>query len=120
MPDTDVQLHWVKYQSGRWCGLDDLDLSLIDTESSGVYIIWHGGQRPRTVRVGQGNFRDRFSAHRNDSSVTQYRREGPLYVTWAEVHESNRDGVEFYLYSSLRPLVGTVSWAPRLSANLPW
>ena len=118
MPDVEVQ--WMKCEGDIWCPLEDLDLSAIAEGSAGVYIIWHGGQNPRVVRVGQGNFRDRFSAHRNDPQITQYRNDGLLHVTWAELPQSNRNGVEFYLFTSLRPIVGTVSWAPVISANLPW
>ena len=43
-----------------WLGLDFPNLS--DITTTGIYVIWHGGQTPRTVRVGQGIIRDRPGA----------------------------------------------------------
>ena len=117
--EPDIQVHWMKCQADNWCPLD-LDLSSIDEDSAGVYIIWHGGRKPRVVRVGQGNFRERFSSHRNDPEITEYAKEGDLYVTWAELPQSDRAAVEFYLFAKLHPLVGEVSYAPETSVNLPW
>ena len=83
--EPDIQVYWVKCKADNWCPLVDLDLSTIDEDSAGVYIIWHGGEKPRVVRVGQGNFRERFSAHRNDPEITEYEKEGDLCVTWGRV-----------------------------------
>lgn len=116
-----LNLEWMKCGSGRghWCSLTKLDLSSI-TDESGVYVIWHGGKNPATVRVGQGNFKERFSAHRNDPEILKYQESGPLYVTWAELSEGGRKEVEYNLFARLRPLNGTVSWAPSTTVNLPW
>ena len=59
----------------------------------GVYIIWHGGQNPRVVYVGQGAIADRLAAHREELTNTQYSSLG-LFVTWAYVDPAYRDGVE--------------------------
>jgi hypothetical protein len=86
----------------------------------GVYIIWHGGSNPKTVRVGQGNIRERLEAHRTDPDVQAYARLG-LYVTWASVPEDSRDGVEAYLAQRLGPILGKrfPDTAP-ISVNLPF
>ena len=73
---------------------------------AGVYVIWHGGQNPRWVRVGKGMIRDRLTAHRADSAVLAYGKFGTLFVSWAEVPTACRDGVESFLAESLKPLVG--------------
>jgi len=44
-------LIWVKSTENQWLGLDSVNLNGVT--SIGVYIIWHGGPAPRTVRVGQ-------------------------------------------------------------------
>lgn len=56
-----------------------------------------------------------------------YSPEG-LFVTWARIHPSERDGVERYLAETLRPLVGTrhpnaapiYVVEPPIPVNLPW
>jgi hypothetical protein len=86
----------------------------------GVYIIWHGGNQPCTVRVGQGIIRDRIAQHRQDRDILAYQNLG-LYVTWASVPGNQRDGVERYLGDQLSPKVG--SRRPDVSpitVNLPW
>lgn len=73
------------------------------------YIIWKKGNTlltpTHTVRVGQGNVSDRLQVHRTDNAIIQH---GPsLLATWAAVdHQSDRDGIERYLYEALQPLEG--------------
>ena len=86
-----------------WCDFDTLDLSKVNSE--GVYVIWHGGSNPRTVRVGSGIVVQRIQAHRKDPMVAAYRQYG-LFVTWADVPASFQQGVENYLADLLQPLVG--------------
>ncbi len=99
-----LQVTWIKkFKSGEFIDLHRVDLSKVDT--FGVYLIWHGGQTPRVVRVGQGDIADRLECHRTDPRVQAYRDEG-LYVTWAAVPEVLVDGVERYLAEEWPPLVG--------------
>ena len=105
-----LQLTWVTCQGQGalqppvWCELNRLDLSTI-RETDGVYVIWHGGNPGRVVRVGQGNIANRLSAHRNDPQITAYARFGTLFVTWAAVPAAQLDGVERYPGDLLRPQV---------------
>ena len=86
----------------------------------GVYIIWHAGQNPATVRVGQGVIRDRLAEHREDDEVQAY-KERALYVTWASVSAQYWDGVEVYLGEKLMPLVGErFPKTKPIEVNLPW
>ncbi len=86
----------------------------------GLYVIWHGGQTPWTVYVGQGAIADRLRAHRQEQGILQYSHLG-LFVTWAQVDAANRDGVERFLAEQLRPRAGTrVPNAQPISVNLPW
>ena len=119
MAKPEIEVEWIKCKGDVWCSLESLDLSTVTEDSEGVYVIWHGGQTPRWVRVGQGNFKERFSAHRNDPKITKYNKDGTLYVTWAKLPKSDRDGVEYYLFQRTRPLVGTVSKAREITVNLP-
>jgi hypothetical protein len=116
-----TQLQWNKCQGDVWCNLLNLNLDhpLFDN-MSGVYIIWHAGPQPATVRIGSGVIRDRLRAHREDSAILQYRGSG-LYVTWAAVAASLQWRVERYLGDRLNPLVGQrFPNAVPETVNLPW
>ena len=70
-------------------------------------MIWHGGESPATVYVGQtGDLRERLGAHRKDTQIQRYDSLG-LYVTWASVRPELLDGVERYLGQRLTPKVAT-------------
>jgi hypothetical protein len=115
-----IELNWIKCEGNEWC-----DLLLVNLDHphfnnlEGVYIIWHGGSNPTTLRVGQGVIRDRLSAHRNEDEILDY-REHRLYVTWAKVSTSQRDGVEKYLAEKLNPKIGAhFPDATPIPVNLP-
>ena len=115
------QLEWMKCQGDSWCPLSRVNLShdhFKDLE--GVYIIWHGGQEPATVYVGQGNIKERLSSHRNDYRIQLYAYLG-LFVTWARADNLIRDGIELFLIDSLHPKVSQVApSAYSIGVNLPW
>lgn len=110
---------WIKSTAEEWLPLNTFNLTSCIT-NPGVYVIWHGGPSPWTVRVGQGNVPDRLGCHREDNEVQAYSPFG-LYVTWASVPAHQVDGVERYLAEALKPKVGS-RW-PNVAAipvNLPW
>jgi hypothetical protein len=116
-----MNLNWLKCQGDVWCKLNSVNLDHAHFDfMDGVYIIWHGGPKAHTVRVGQGRIRERLKQHRVDSDIQQY-SSLELYVTWAPVAPSNRDGIELYLSKSLKPLVGDryPDTIP-IPVNLPW
>src|SRR6266704_497150 len=99
-----LTVSWVKSTTNEWLPLERVDLSKVATQ--GVYIIWHGGNPARVVRVGQGDIADRLTAHRNDSQVLSYGRFGFLLVTWAAVSVWSLDGVERHLGDRWKPVIG--------------
>ena len=117
-----MYVNWVKCGGGDWCGLNtvDLDSGYFQTEPEGVYIVWHGGQKPHTVYVGQGKIKARIQDHRSNAEIQSYRSLG-LSVTWAViVSPTVRDGVEKYLADLLAPKVGTYHPAvAHIVVNLP-
>lgn len=115
-----LQLTWVAYDvEGNRLELDRVNLALISV--TGVYIIWHGGQQPRVVRVGQGDVATRLGAHRVNNKIQSYSGEGVLYVTWAAVPARLLDGVELYLAEHWKPLVGDrFPDAVPVAVNSPW
>jgi hypothetical protein len=96
---------WIKSQADTWLAFETFNLETCTT-NPGVYVIWHAGNPGRVVYIGQGNVRDRLTAHRDNSEVTAYRASGTLYVTWASVPARSLDGVERYLADSWKPLAG--------------
>lgn len=98
-----LSLSWVKCRGDVWCGLRHVDLGPIDAR--GVYIIWHGGNPGRVVRVGKGDIASAVTAERTDPDVLAYLADGELYVTWASVPAHQIDGVHRYLSAEWRPLI---------------
>ena len=117
----EMWLTWNTCKGNVWCGLGSVDLNHKHFDDmEGVYIIWCGGDEPATIRVGQGVIRDRLRAHRNDEDIQAY-KDLVLYVTWALVAPSYRDGVEAYLADILEPLVGErFPDRTQIEVNLPW
>jgi hypothetical protein len=116
-----MQVSWNKCKGDNWCGLNTVNLDHSHFDGmEGVYIIWHGGDSPATVRVGKGVIRDRLAAHRQDPEVQSYDHLN-LLATWASVSANYRDGVEAYLANTLNPLVGErfPNVSP-ITVNLPW
>jgi hypothetical protein len=114
-----LSLSWIsKSTAGRWLPLKTVNLDGVTAQ--GVYMIWHGGNPSRVVRVGQGDIPQRLKAHRLDPAILDYERFG-LYVTWAAVPVAQRDGVERFLANAWRPLVGdTFPQGVPIAVNSPW
>lgn len=115
-----MRLSWITCGEGRWCSLDQLDLSAIRT-TTGVYVIWHAGRPSRVVRVGHGNIAERLRQDRDDPEVTRFRERGRLLVTWAAVSgDSDREGIVRFLADRFAPLAADVHRVVvPLEVNLP-
>lgn len=113
---------WIKCQGEVWCKLNLVDLAHKHFDNrGGVYVIWHGGDRPATVYVGQAaSLRKRLGEHRKDPLIQQYLHFG-LYVTWTSVAPEHRNGVERYVGEQLDPKVGrNLPEAVPIPVPLPW
>jgi len=114
-----LQVTWIKDTQDNWLGFETFIITGVT--ANGVYMIWHGGQTPRVVRLGQGDIKSRLIAHRGDSQITQYGTSGVLMVTWASVPAAQQDGVERYLANRWPPLVGDAfPDAQPIAVNSPW
>ena len=99
-----IELQWIKSIDYKW--LDFMRLDLNQVRGSGVYVIWHGGENPRVVRVGQGELAKKLALHRESPRLMWYASQGKLFVTWAEISSSaHRDGIETYLTQLFVPLL---------------
>jgi hypothetical protein len=118
---NDLILSWNKCEGNVWCPFLTVNLQHPHFQNlDGIYIIWHAGQTPWTVYVGQGNIAQRIATHRLDSRILQFSASG-LFVTWSKVDARLRDGVEHYLVEQLRPKVGERSpQVPAIPVKLPW
>jgi len=116
-----MQVHWGKCDGDAWCKFLTVNLDHpLFQGLTGVYIIWHGGQQPATVYVGQGAIADRVAEHRNNKEILEFSTLG-LFVTWASIDSVSRNGVERFLADRLAPKVG--SHHPQVVAmpvNFPW
>lgn len=114
------KLLWAKSIDNKWLNLSNLDLT--NLHATGVYIIWHGGENPRIVRIGQGNIAARLAAHRLNHQIMRYVESGPMMVTWAEIDaQATRDGVEVHLVNQFTPLIKDKTAEVRpLQANSPF
>ncbi len=98
------RLLWAKSIDNKWLNLSNLDLT--NLHATGVYMIWHGGENPRIVRIGQGNIAARLAAHRLNHQIMRYVESGPMMVTWAEIEDqAMRDGIEAFLAKQFTPLI---------------
>ena len=111
MNQPTMNLFWVKCKNNAWCSLDQVDLShsYYDNFKGSIYIIWYWNNfgNPVTVKVGQGNIRERLKAHRSDPRIQRYAHLN-LLVTWTNIPSPLLDGVEAYLGKVLKPRVGSL------------
>ena len=93
-------------------GSDGPDLKNI----GGVYVVWHRGEQPAWVYVGQStSLADTFEELLKNDQVMQFHKRGGLYVTWSQILDQYRDGVTRYLVETLQPVSGNDSY--RKNAN---
>ena len=116
-----MNLSWTKCQGNKWCSLLNVNLGHDHFKNlGGIYIIWHSGEHPWTVYVGQGIIAERLADHRQNGDILRFLPDG-LFVTWAQVDENSRNGVEHFLAKSLKPKVGAnYPTDPPIQVNFPW
>ena len=116
-----MHLNWTRCQGEFWCKFNNVNLEHEHFDyCRGVYIIWHGGRDPGVVYVGQGDIKARIQNHRSDPAIQRFEPHG-LYLTWAVMPESSRDGVESFLAKKWTPKVGTDHpSADPIEVNSPW
>jgi len=115
-----IKLDWIRSTQGEWCSLFELDLSAEHfNDLSGVFMIWHAGERPETILIGSGNIRERLQGLKNDPRMYAHQRHG-LFVTWAIAPAYRQPGMVAHLSRMLRPLMDeSVSGQKPLEVSLP-
>ena len=114
-------LEWFKCFGDNWCSLLEIDLeSRHFDDLVGIYIIWYEEGKPTVLKISQGAIRECLTVDRQDYVITAYSRYG-LKVTWAQVAEDERDGIERYLGETLKPVIGNrLPDVQSIEVNLPW
>ncbi len=101
-----MELDWKKCGERKWCSFFHPNMK--NVASVGVYVIWcedFSGDT-YTVYVGQGKVAQRVENHRKEPQILQHKQSGSLFVTWADLPEEYRDGVEAFLFEQLAPVEG--------------
>lgn len=98
---------WIHNPEGGFFPLLTLDPEEVGlTGKGGVYLIWHGGMRPEWVFAGHAtDLAAALHAAGNNKDISQYERNGGLFVAWSPVMPKYRAGVVRYLEMNFKPLV---------------
>ena len=88
--------------------------------AEGIYMIWHGGENPAVVCVGQGNIKNELAARRQEQKILQHKDKG-LFVSWAEVCSAYREGAQKYLMNLWQPKLSEAHFnLLPVKVNSPW
>ena len=104
----ELELKWEVDISGKkYFNFYDNEVSKIDDEINGIYIIWLPEHNPRSViKVGQGNIKNRLQNHLRDDAIAKYKLNSKMVFSWAKVNLNQCGGVENYLGDFLEPREG--------------
>lgn len=114
-------LAWRKCPQNTWHSLLELSFGADSWAGlQGIYMIWHGGEKPAVVYVGQGNIKDELAKHQEDLEILRFREKG-LFVSWAEVGPAYRQGAQKYLINLWQPKLNNIflNFIP-VKVNAPW
>lgn len=102
---TDPQ--WRRDPRGRFFRLHEVDVDGQQLHGSGgVYVLWHGGIRPRWVGVSAtDDLGSALSSAADDPDIRSYEVHGGVYVTWSPVRREFRPGVVAYLTAMMCPIL---------------
>ncbi len=101
----EMALYWNRCKDGEWADLFAVDLDDPHFQGlEGVYVIWHGGDSPGPVRVGQGMIRDALRVERISPEIRVFKPSG-LFATWARIDRVRRPGVLRFIAETIRPKV---------------
>ncbi|MBT3306991.1 MAG: hypothetical protein HN377_10975 [Alphaproteobacteria bacterium] len=106
-PGPPRNVSWVTSPKGQFynfLNLDPGDHGL--PGAAGVYVIWLGGRWPEWLFIGRtDDLSVSFEELQSNRDILRYDREGPLFVTWAEIRPEFRDGVVQYLNQVIPPVI---------------
>jgi len=98
---------WVHGEGGRFPKFLDLDPEAAGLgKASGVFAIWHTGQKPEWVYVGASqDMAKTFFDLGNDERILEYRDRGRLYCSWSYIRKEFQPGAVCYLSIVLNPVI---------------
>lgn len=113
-PDDVVQatappqeIIWSRNPRGHFWRLVHLDPEEQGLKGAGgVYVIWHGGVKPKWVYVAStSDIAAALYAAGDNDDIMQYEVNGRLFVSWSPVKPKYQQGVAAYMERTLKPLV---------------
>jgi len=98
---------WSRSASGHFRRFINLDPEAEGLAGkSGVFVVWHGGLRPRWVYIGSSaDLARALHDVADDDEVMNFEVNGGLFVTWALIRDEFQAGVVKYLNEAMDPLV---------------
>lgn len=108
-PGPPQDARWARSPRGKYFRLIHLDPEEVGLSGvGGIYVVWHGGVRPRWVCVGRTD--DLAASYHRlgaDKEVMSFEVNGGLFTTWSLIRAEHREGVLAYLDDVMQPLVPT-------------
>lgn len=107
---------WRRDGDGTFHRLAEIDVDAAALRGQGgVFVLWHGGIRPRWVNVGAtDDLGAALAASAQDTDVRGFEVHGGLFATWCLLPAEDRAGVEAYLRSLMCPILHTAAEPARL------
>ncbi len=98
---------WAHTSEGGFFSFLDIDPEELGLSGvGGVYMIWHAGIHPEWVFAGHSNdLAAALHGAGGNRDITDYEKNGGLFVTWAPVSEPYRPGVVKYIEHTFRTLI---------------
>lgn len=98
---------WSRSASGHFRRFTTLDPEAEGLSGkSGVFVIWHGGLRPRWVYVAaSADLAGALHEAGEDADIMAFEVNGGLVVSWAFIRAEFQGGVVKYLNEAMDPLV---------------
>ncbi len=98
---------WARSPSGhfrRFINFDPEEEGL--SGKGGVFVVWHGGLRPRWVYAGaSADLARALHELADEDEVMAFEVNGGLFLTWAGIRQEYRNGVVKFLNEAMDPLV---------------
>jgi len=105
--DNRTNPHWTKSPGGKFHRLLFTDPEKLGISGvSGIYVLWHGGLKPKWIFVDKSNDLGRdLDAALDNQDVMAYDGRGGIFASWALIRPEYQDGVLKFLLETMTPLI---------------
>ena len=108
MPSDDkTNPHWAMTATGKFHRLLITDPEKLGLNgASGIFVLWHGGLKPKWIFVDKSrDLGHDLDAYLDDEDVMRYESRGGVFVSWAMIRPEYQDGVLKYLLETMDTLI---------------